>query len=115
MRSSSSEEQVIECDYLVNAGGPWAAELATMAGIGGCNNSSHTLKTGLPVEPRLRSVFVFKCPTDLPDCPLVIDGHVYFRRESAGTYLAGMAPPEVRRKSPTAQHTSVTSICMLYI
>ena len=93
---SASGESEIECDCLVNAGGPWAAEVAFIAGIGKRDHSSHVMRTKLPVEPRLRSVFVFKCPTDLPDCPLVIDRHYYWRRESAGTFLAGFIPPKVR-------------------
>ena len=93
---SSSEEGEIECDYVVNAGGPWAAELALMAGIGSNNHESHIMRTSLPVEPRLRSVFVFKCPTDFPNCPLVVDRRFYWRRESTGTYLAGLIPPNVR-------------------
>lgn len=94
--SSSSEVREIECDFLVNAGGPWAAELALMAGIGRTDHPSTTMRTPLPVEPRLRSVFVFKCPTDIPDCPLTIDRNLYWRRESEGTFLTGFVPLKVR-------------------
>ena len=80
----------------MNACGPWAAELALMAGIGRSDQSCHIMRTKLPVEPRLRSVFVFKCPTDLPNCPLAIDRNLYWRRESTGTFLAGYVPSKVR-------------------
>ena len=92
---NATEEKEIECNYLVNACGPWAAELALMAGIGRSDHTCHIMRTRLPVEPRLRSVFVFKCPTDLPNCPLVIAKNIYWRRESTGTFLAGYVPSKV--------------------
>jgi FAD-dependent oxidoreductase domain-containing protein 1 len=71
----------IDCDAIVDAAGPWAARVAALAGV------------DLPVEARRRSVFVFDCPTPIPDCPLVIDtSGVWFRPEGSG-FIAGMAPP----------------------
>ena len=87
---------MIGCDYLVNAAGPWANKVALMAGIGREDHKNPVMRIKLPVEPRLRSVFVFKCPSGPSDCPLVIDSNVYWRRESDGVFLVGYSPPKVR-------------------
>lgn len=69
-------------DYVVNAAGPRAEEIATMAGI-----------ADLPVRPRKRFVYTFQCRTRLSDCPLVIDpSGVYFRPEGE-TFICGVSPP----------------------
>jgi len=66
----------------VNAAGPWAAEIAQMAGI-----------RDFPVKPRKRFVYVMRSHIALPDCPLVVDPTgVYFRPE-ANQFLCGMSPP----------------------
>jgi FAD-dependent oxidoreductase domain-containing protein 1 len=53
---------------LVNAAGPWARQVAAMAGV------------DLPVEARRRCVFVFNTRDPIPDCPLVIDtSGIWFR------------------------------------
>jgi sarcosine oxidase len=70
------------CDWVVNAAGARAADVAAMARI------------SLPVAPRKRQVFVFECRTRIPDCPLVIDpSGMYFRPES-GRFLCGISPPQ---------------------
>jgi sarcosine oxidase len=72
----------IGCGTLVNAAGPWAGDLASLAGV------------DLPVRPRKRIVHVIDCRTPIPDCPMVIDSSgVYFRPEGT-TYLTGVSPPE---------------------
>ena len=72
----------VAADFVVNAAGPSARHVAAMAGI------------ALPVEARKRSVFVFRCKTELPGCPLVIDtSGVWFRPEGDG-FLAGWSPPD---------------------
>jgi FAD-dependent oxidoreductase domain-containing protein 1 len=72
----------IECDVVVDAAGPWAREVAAMAGI------------DLPVEARRRSVFVFDVASDPPvDCPLVIDTSGAWFRPEGGSFIAGIAPP----------------------
>lgn len=70
----------IGCGTVVDAAGPRAAEVAAMAGL------------ELPVRPRKRLVFVFRCPTALADCPLVIDpSGLYFRPEGDG-FICGISP-----------------------
>ncbi len=70
----------VACGALVNAAGPWAGELAALAGI------------DLPVRPRKRIVHVIHCRTPIPDCPMVIDSTgVYFRPEGTG-FLTGTSP-----------------------
>lgn len=71
----------IACSHVVNAAGPWAAQVAALAGI------------ALPVRARRRSVFVLACRTALPAFPLVIDpGGVWVRPEGAH-YICGVSPP----------------------
>jgi FAD-dependent oxidoreductase domain-containing protein 1 len=63
--------ETLFCHYIVNAGGPRAAEIAKMAGI-----------HDLPMRSRKRFVYSFQCRTQFPNCPLVIDSSgVYFRPE----------------------------------
>jgi sarcosine oxidase subunit beta len=68
---------------VVNAGGPWGAEVARMAGF------------DLPVKPYRRQVFVTKAFGDIPKpVPMVIDQDMtfYFRGEDPGV-LMGMSDP----------------------
>lgn len=95
---NSEVERTLGCNYLVNAAGPWGAALAQMAGVGGEAQPDPVLRVPLPVSPRKRCVFVFKCPTGPEhDFPLIADyTGSYVRREGVGgTFLAGMSPPEV--------------------
>jgi glycine/D-amino acid oxidase-like deaminating enzyme len=65
----------------VNAAGPKAARVAEMAGI-----------DDLPVRSRKRFVFLYKCNTQLPGCPLVVDpSGAYFRPEGQH-YICGISP-----------------------
>ena len=98
VRSSSGEMQSLNCGHLVNAAGPWASDIATMAGIGDPHHPNPVMRTGLPVRPRKRCVFVFKCPGGpVTDCPLVVTpGGAYFRRENnSGTFICGVSPAQV--------------------
>lgn len=70
------------CGTVVDAAGPWAAEVAAMAGV------------VLPVEARRRSVFVFDARSGPPDCPLVIDTSGAWFRPEGGGFIAGIAPDE---------------------
>ncbi|HEY7701643.1 MAG TPA: FAD-binding oxidoreductase [Candidatus Limnocylindrales bacterium] len=66
---------------VVDAAGPWAAEVAAMAGV------------ALPVEARRRSVFVFDVARDAPSgCPLVIDTSGAWFRPEGGSFICGIAP-----------------------
>lgn len=72
----------IEADWVVNATGPRAAELARLAGI------------ALPVHPRKRFVYHVASPAQLGPAPLTIDpSGVYFRPEGP-SYIAGFSPRE---------------------
>jgi sarcosine oxidase len=72
----------IGADWVINAAGPRAGEVAAMAGI------------DLPVRPRRRSVYHFDCRTPISPVPLTIDpGGVYFRPEGP-SYIAGYSPRE---------------------
>lgn len=72
----------IAADWVVNAAGPAAGDVAAMAGA------------VLPVEPRKRTVFVLRCPLQAPDMPLVFDTSGAWIRPESGNYIAGIAPPE---------------------
>jgi len=71
----------IETSMVVNAAGPWAAQLGHMAGV------------DVPVKPYRREIFVSEPVSTavIPEVPLVIDLHVgwYFRREGAGILMSG--------------------------
>jgi glycine/D-amino acid oxidase-like deaminating enzyme len=70
----------IGLDWVVNAAGPRAAEVAAMAGL------------TLPVRPRKRFVFHFECPEPLGPGPLTINpGGVYFRPEGPA-WIGGYSP-----------------------
>lgn len=72
----------LACDWLVNAAGPRAADVATMAGV------------DLPVRPRRRHVYHFDCHAPVTPAPLTIDPTgVYFRPE-APAYIGGFSPRE---------------------
>jgi len=65
--------------FVINAAGPWAAEVGRMAGV------------DLPVEPVRRMVFVFQ-PSEIfdYDLPLVIDlTGLYFRHETGKVIMTG--------------------------
>lgn len=70
----------LEVDVLVNAAGPWAANVARMAGI------------ELPVRARRRCVYYFLTREPLGDSPLVIDRTgIWFRPEGDGV-ICGFSP-----------------------
>ena len=72
----------VGCGTVVNAAGPWAHEVAAMAGV------------ELPVEARRRCVFVFNARDPLPDCPLVVDTSGIWFRPEGDAFLCGTSPPE---------------------
>jgi len=77
---------------VINAAGPWAAEVGRMAGV------------DLPVEPVRRMVFVFQPPEIFDyDLPLVIDvTGLYFRHETGKVIMTGKSileePPGINFK-----------------
>lgn len=71
---------VIEADTVVNAAGPWAAEVAAMAGV------------DVPVAPRRRQALVVDPEPPVPEgVPLTIDLDTgsYFRPEREGAAIVG--------------------------
>ncbi|XP_060593227.1 FAD-dependent oxidoreductase domain-containing protein 1-like [Ruditapes philippinarum] len=78
----------------VNCSGPWAGEIATMAGVGTGEVGN---ELPLPVEPRKRYVYTIHCPDGpMLDAPFLVDtSGVYFRREGlGGHYICGASPTE---------------------
>lgn len=75
--------ELMACDELINAAGPWGGALARLAGI------------ELPVEPRKRYVYVIDCrepPPSLARAPLTVDpSGVWFRPEGK-LFLCGKSP-----------------------
>ncbi|MEM9434407.1 MAG: FAD-binding oxidoreductase [Pseudomonadota bacterium] len=71
--------EVIACGQVVNAAGPRAAKVASLAGI------------GIPVEPRKRYSWIFSAESPLEmDLPLTIDpSGVHVRENGGGTYQCG--------------------------
>lgn len=75
-----ADGSTIQAEWVVNAAGPRAAEIAAMAGV------------ALPVRPRKRLVYHFESPVALGRAPLTIDpSGIYFRPEGSA-YLAGFSP-----------------------
>ena len=75
-----ADGSVIEADWVVNAAGPRAADVAALAGI------------DLPVRPRKRLVFHVEAPVSLGAAPLTVDpSGMYFRPEGPA-YIAGFSP-----------------------
>ena len=110
-RHGSEEDEIdIGCDYLVNAGGAFAADIAAMAGIGSgvtfhnVENpyrdqwtSDPRLAVSLPVQPRRRMVFTFEqMDGPIHDCPLLVDpsGAYVLRGGSKGRFVCGRGPDE---------------------
>jgi sarcosine oxidase len=72
----------IAADWVVNAAGPRAADVAAMAGV------------ELPVRPRKRFVYHFDCRTQIGPAPLTINpSGIYFRPEGPA-WIGGYSPRE---------------------
>jgi glycine/D-amino acid oxidase-like deaminating enzyme len=74
--------RTIAAGTVVNAAGPWAREVAALAGV------------VLPVEARRRCVFVFNVRDPLPGCPLVIDTSGIWFRPEGESFICGTSPAE---------------------
>lgn len=77
-----ADGSALRADHVVNAAGPWAAQVAAWAGV------------DLPVRARRRTVFVIECPTPLPRCPLVIDPTGLWFRPEGTRFITGLSPDE---------------------
>jgi FAD-dependent oxidoreductase domain-containing protein 1 len=77
-----ADGSLIGADWVVNAAGPRAADVAALAGV------------DLPVRPRKRNVYHLEAPVSLGAAPLTIDpSGIYFRPEGPA-YIAGFSPRE---------------------
>lgn len=72
--------ETIDLDMIVNAAGPWAAQVARMVDI------------ELPVRARRRTVFSFSCPQTLDHCPLLIDPRGLWFRPEGEQFICGLPP-----------------------
>lgn len=75
---------------MINCAGPWAANIARLAGIGsvGLNEKVTPLIVSLPVEARKRYIYMFYAENGpILNVPLTIDySGVFFRRHSLSNY-----------------------------
>jgi FAD-dependent oxidoreductase domain-containing protein 1 len=79
------------CGRLINAAGPWAGDVARLAGV------------RLPVEPRKRYVYVIDCrhaPPQLRGAPLTVDPTGAWFRPEGRYFLCGLSPPENTEPCP---------------
>ena len=92
----------IQTSTVVNAAGPWSAQIAAMIGV------------DLPVHPERQQILVTTpMPAIPPDFPFIIDFHhrLYFHREGAGL-LTGMS---VIGEPPTFEQTVDTDWTMQHM
>jgi len=75
-----ADGSMIEADWVVDAAGPRAADVAALAGI------------ELPVRPRKRHVYHFEAPISLGAAPLTIDPSGVYLRPEGAAYIAGFSP-----------------------
>jgi len=71
----------INCDWVVNAAGIRARDVAAMAGV------------DLPVYPRKRHVFVFDCREPVPGLPLTVLPEGIYVRPEGEHFITGFSPP----------------------
>jgi sarcosine oxidase len=77
-----TDGSAIGADWVVNAAGPRASDIAGMAGI------------ELPVRPRKRHVYHFEAPVSLGAAPLTIDPSGVYVRPDGVNYIVGFSPRE---------------------
>ncbi len=78
----------IHCGHLVNAAGPWARQVAQLAGV------------DVPVFARRRTVYVIACRATLKPFPLLIDPSGFWIRPEGAGFIAGLAPSEDTDDAP---------------
>ena len=71
---------ILRCRWVVNAAGTRSRSLAAHAGI------------DLPVYPRKRTVFVFRSPAAISNCPLVVDTTGLWFRPDGDQFICGPSP-----------------------
>jgi len=77
-----ADGSVISSGHVVNAAGPWARSVASMAGV------------DLPVFGRRRTVYVIACRAQMDPFPLLIDPAGFWIRPEGSGYIAGITPAE---------------------
>jgi FAD-dependent oxidoreductase domain-containing protein 1 len=77
-----ADGRTIAADWVVNAAGPRAGDVAAMAGL------------ELPVRPRKRLVFHFDCRTAFEGMPLTIDPTGVYVRPEGPAFISGYSPHE---------------------
>jgi len=75
-----ADGRTVRCGTLVNAAGPQAGHVARMAGV------------ALPVGPRKRPVFVFRCRDAVGPMPLTVDTSGIWVRPEGDVFIAGVPP-----------------------
>jgi FAD-dependent oxidoreductase domain-containing protein 1 len=75
-----ADGSTLEAGWVVNAAGPRAADVASMAGV------------ELPVRPRKRFVYHVEAPVSLGAAPLTIDPTGVYVRPEGPAYLTGFSP-----------------------
>src|SRR3989440_5411270 len=79
----ATEDGEIACRAVVNAAGPWARDVAALAGL------------ELDVRGYRRQVAVLEAPPEGLDLPIVVDGALYLRSDGPRHVLAGLHSEEL--------------------
>lgn len=78
----------VGCGHVVNAAGPWARHIATLAGL------------ELPVFAQRRTVYVISCPAKMTPFPLLIDTSGFWIRPEGTKFIAGLPPTDAGSDAP---------------
>ncbi|MBT6095616.1 MAG: FAD-binding oxidoreductase [Rhodospirillaceae bacterium] len=75
---------VWEAGAVINAAGPWAGEVAAMAGV------------DVPVAPMSRAAYFWRCAEPVEDLPLIKDDHKLFIRAEGDGFIGGAPTFEIK-------------------
>jgi FAD-dependent oxidoreductase domain-containing protein 1 len=76
--------EILEAEVIIDAAGPWAGEVAAMAGI------------EIPVAPMSRVAHFWRCANEVEDLPLIKDDQALFIRPEGNGFVGGAPSYEIK-------------------